>query len=213
MPGRSSRNGRAEEGRGRRRREEAGGGGGGGGGGFPHLLVELLLEVDHVEARGRRGRDVLHPELAVLGPLPRRQDGVQDVLGLGHPALLLDWGQVLLFSAALVLALVLGRTDQHRGVILDQRYQWRYHGLGHKSSLKLGFLLAKPSILARGWAPRSSLSRSLSKLAFFKPGWRDPGPGLNENSRNSTAFERWWVDVINRTRSRVWGLVYKGFSN
>ena len=45
-------------------------------------LVELLLQVDHVQARGWRARHVLNPELPVLGPLPARE-GV-------HSAELLD---------------------------------------------------------------------------------------------------------------------------
>lgn len=44
------------------------------------LAVEVLLEVDDVEAGGRRGRHVLHPQLVVLGPLPGGQDRVQQVL-------------------------------------------------------------------------------------------------------------------------------------
>ena len=44
--------------------------------------VQLLLEVNHIEA-GRRGRrDMLHPELVALGPLPGRQYWVQDLVGL-----------------------------------------------------------------------------------------------------------------------------------
>ena len=35
-------------------------------------LVELLLQVNHIQARGRRARHVLHPQLPVLGPLPAR---------------------------------------------------------------------------------------------------------------------------------------------
>lgn len=46
------------------------------------LLVELLLEVDHVQARGRRARNVLHPQLPALRPLAGGKDGVQDVLRL-----------------------------------------------------------------------------------------------------------------------------------
>jgi hypothetical protein len=44
--------------------------------------VELLLEVDDVQARRGRGRDVLHPQRAVLDVLARGEDAVEDVLGL-----------------------------------------------------------------------------------------------------------------------------------
>ena len=57
------------------------------------LQVELLLEVHHVQPGGGGGGggcapggggggDGLAPQLAVLLPLPRGQDGVQDLLGL-----------------------------------------------------------------------------------------------------------------------------------
>ena len=47
------------------------------------LGVELLLEVDDVQARGGRRGDVLDPERAVGFVRARGQDGVEDVLGLG----------------------------------------------------------------------------------------------------------------------------------
>ena len=46
------------------------------------LGVQLLLEVDDVQARRGRRRDVLDPERAVALVRARGQDGVEDVLGL-----------------------------------------------------------------------------------------------------------------------------------
>jgi hypothetical protein len=45
----------------------------------PH--VELLLQVDHVEARGWGGGHVLPPQLALFFPFFGREDGVEDFFG------------------------------------------------------------------------------------------------------------------------------------
>ena len=46
------------------------------------LLVQLLLQVHHVQPGGGGRADRLPPQLALLLPLPRRQDAVQDLLCL-----------------------------------------------------------------------------------------------------------------------------------
>ena len=68
-------------------------------------LVELLLQVDHVQARGWRARHVLNPE-PVLGPLPRREDRVEDVLR--HLRLSLHRRQLLLSTLGTWRATLLG---------------------------------------------------------------------------------------------------------
>merc|ERR1740133_937583 len=96
-------------------------------------LVELLLQVDHVQASGWRARHVLHPELSVLGPLPWREDGVEDVLCLRDLRLSLHWRQLLLATLGTWRATLLGpsalRGEQTRRVVLHQRVQRRpWHG-------------------------------------------------------------------------------------
>jgi len=61
--------------------------------------IKLLLEVQHIAASGRCAGDILNPQLAVCGPLTRREDRVQDVFGgcrLGLVSTLesnADWGE------------------------------------------------------------------------------------------------------------------------
>lgn len=43
-------------------------------------LVQVVLEVDHVDTRGRCGRDVTHPQLAILRVLSWWQDRVKVIL-------------------------------------------------------------------------------------------------------------------------------------
>ena len=65
------------------------------------LAVEVLLQVDHIDAGSRRGRHVLHPELAVLRVLARRQNGVEEVLVLGSSSAL-NRRELLLLGASLL---------------------------------------------------------------------------------------------------------------
>ena len=46
---------------------------------FLQLFIELFLQNDNVKARGRDGRNVLHPQLTRIWVLARRQNGVQIV--------------------------------------------------------------------------------------------------------------------------------------
>lgn len=78
-------------------------------------LVEVLLQIDHIGARRRGAGDILHPQLVVLCPLPRRQDGIQDVLRLGHSRL-----GILLLLLLLTLA-ASGGADEDGRVVLHQR--------------------------------------------------------------------------------------------
>mmetsp|Transcript_39275 Transcript_39275/g.76843 ORF Transcript_39275/g.76843 Transcript_39275/m.76843 type:complete len:224 (-) Transcript_39275:18-689(-) len=81
------------------------------------LAVQILLQVDDVEARCGRAGYVLHPQLPVLGPLARGEDGVQDVLCLRHRRGLLHLGAFL----------ALGGRDQDWVVISNQRVHRRDH--------------------------------------------------------------------------------------
>mmetsp|Transcript_134805 Transcript_134805/g.319539 ORF Transcript_134805/g.319539 Transcript_134805/m.319539 type:complete len:201 (-) Transcript_134805:21-623(-) len=79
-------------------------------------FVEILLQVHHICARGRCAGHILYPQLIFLRPLPRRKDGVENVLGLRHGRL----GIFLLFLVFLALCSTCG-ADENGRIVLHQR--------------------------------------------------------------------------------------------
>lgn len=87
-----------------------------------NLVVELVLQVQHVNCGGRLWGDVTHKQIATLSKLSRWQDRVEIVL---ITLLLVLFSLVHLTQGCLLLALgllVCDRCrDEHRLVILHQR--------------------------------------------------------------------------------------------
>mmetsp|Transcript_3180 Transcript_3180/g.14223 ORF Transcript_3180/g.14223 Transcript_3180/m.14223 type:complete len:283 (-) Transcript_3180:41-889(-) len=95
------------------------------------LGVQLLLEVDDVQARRGRRRDVLDPERAVALVRARGQDGVEDVLGLrGARLRALDGSERALLhrSRAHHRALVVRGGNRLGGIVLNERADRGNHG-------------------------------------------------------------------------------------
>ena len=95
---------------------------------FLKSIIEILLQVDHIDLRSRLRRDVTHQQRTAIGELPRRQNRVEIVLIallLGFIALLtLVHGRLLL---SLCLLVGDARGDKHGLVVPNERIRWLRH--------------------------------------------------------------------------------------
>eukprot|EP00438_Fugacium_kawagutii_P031490 Skav225537 [mRNA] locus=scaffold339:5345:5914:+ [translate_table: standard] len=77
-------------------------------------LVEVLLKVHNICTCGWCTRDILHPKLILLSPLPWWKNGIEDILSLGHHGLSIFFVLVLLAFGSTSGA------DQDGSVVLHQ---------------------------------------------------------------------------------------------